>query len=155
MPSNSARRASSTKLRDKTVNNAQDYVGRAEECCANFSEARSAAEKQVWLTIAESWLILARNNRDLPLQGLAQSVVESGRENRAGERRIIPELTTETAREVATKTVAESVPQTFPEPGVDLPIPLSVRANSLRSWATRPDTPETPTLHATTKFHPA
>jgi hypothetical protein len=142
-------------IEGETVNNPQDYVRRAEECCANFSDARSAAEKQAWLTIAESWLILARNKCDLPLQGLAQSVVESGRETRASERRFIPELTTETAQEVTPTAVAEGGPQTFPASGADLPIPLSVRANSLRSWTTRPDAPDASTLRATSKFHPA
>lgn len=133
------------------MSNYQHYVGRAEECCANFSDARSAAEKQVWLSIAESWLILARHASDLPLQGLAQSVVESGRESRAGERRTI---TTETTPEVITKSLAESDAQKLSDSGADLPFPLPLHANSLRSWATRSDPPDSLRMNVATKIHP-
>jgi hypothetical protein len=133
------------------VSNHQHYVGRAEECCANFSDARSAAEKQVWLSIAESWLMLARHTSDLPLQGLAQSVVQSGRENRAGER---PTITTETAPEVITKTLAESDAQKLSDSGADLPFPIPLHANSLRSWATRSNSPDSARTNVAAKLHP-
>jgi hypothetical protein len=139
---------------DGTVSNHDYYVRRAEECCTNFSDARSAAEKQVWLTIAESWLIMARNKSDVPLQGLAQGVLESGRENRAWDRRVVQEVTTEAAQEVANMIRAKSDPKTSSVSEADPPSPLLLRGNSLRSWMTRSDTSDNTTLHAAVKIQP-
>ena len=71
------------------VDKSSDFHKRAQECCHNFAEARTTAEKQCWLTIAENWLILMRA-MEPPLQGLAQTFVDAGRESRCS-----PEMDTD------------------------------------------------------------
>jgi len=52
------------------------YQARAAACCRNASEALSVAEKEIWLTIAENWLILARTPRESALQKIERSIDE-------------------------------------------------------------------------------
>jgi hypothetical protein len=68
-----------------------DYTERAGECCRYVKDARSIAEKAVWLTIAENWLILARNQNEAALQTIASQIIECGKENRGEPPSINPE----------------------------------------------------------------
>jgi hypothetical protein len=66
------------------MSGAHDYKARAEECCHHATDACSVAEKEVWLTLAENWLILARSTSDAALQSIAQRIVECAHETQRG-----------------------------------------------------------------------
>jgi hypothetical protein len=60
----------------------RSYKARAEACCRNASEARSIVEKEIWLRIAENWLILARRPREAALQKIERCIEECVRASR-------------------------------------------------------------------------
>jgi hypothetical protein len=62
--------------------NTHGHEGRAEECCCYAISARSIAEKEAWLKLAEAWLTFARIANDEAQQAFNQRIVESAIENR-------------------------------------------------------------------------
>ena len=71
---------------DQTASAPRDHLARAEECCLYATDSRSLAEKKLWLTIAENWLLCARMTNEEALQGAAQRIVACGRPELAGQR---------------------------------------------------------------------
>jgi hypothetical protein len=66
------------------VSDPHDYKARAEECCCYATGALTVAERELWLAIAGTWLILAQSTSEATLQNLAQRIIECGRESRGG-----------------------------------------------------------------------
>jgi hypothetical protein len=60
-----------------------NYKQRAEECYDHSKDARSTAEKAVWMAIAENWTVLAQDEGEENLQNIASQIFGFGENNQA------------------------------------------------------------------------